>query len=93
MSVGLEAGKPLRRKVKAGSGNAERTSGVLVIISYAIDYKDGERGRNRTYNLLIKSPNSTTANQQDRPLPSADSGKVLQNPQPRRNKTEQKRED
>ena len=28
---------------------------VLVIIPYAIDYKDGERGRNRTYNLLIKS--------------------------------------
>ena len=27
----------------------------LVIIPYAIDYKDGERGRNRTYNLLIKS--------------------------------------
>ena len=28
---------------------------VLVIMPYAIDYKDGERGRNRTYNLLIKS--------------------------------------
>src|ERR1039457_4904863 len=27
----------------------------LVIIPYAIDYKDGERGRNRTFNLLIKS--------------------------------------
>jgi hypothetical protein len=55
VSVGLEAGKPLRRRVKAESENAERTSGVLVIISYAIDYKDGERGRNRTFNLLIKS--------------------------------------
>ena len=28
---------------------------LLVIIPYAIDYKDGERGRNRTFNLLIKS--------------------------------------
>jgi hypothetical protein len=28
---------------------------VPVIIPYAIDSKDGERGRNRTYNLLIKS--------------------------------------
>jgi hypothetical protein len=27
---------------------------VLVIIPYAIDYKDGERGRNRTYNLLME---------------------------------------
>jgi hypothetical protein len=55
VSVGLEADKPLRKKVKTGSGNAERTNAVLVIISYAIDYRDGERGRNRTYNLLIKS--------------------------------------
>jgi hypothetical protein len=23
--------------------------------AYVVDYKDGERGRNRTYNLLIKS--------------------------------------
>ena len=55
MSVGPEAGKPLRRKVNIGNWNAERTCGALVIIPYAIDYKDGERGRNRTYNLLIKS--------------------------------------
>ena len=32
VSVGLEAGKPLRRKVKTRSGNAERTSAALVII-------------------------------------------------------------
>ena len=55
VSVGPEPDKSLRRKVKSGSGNAERTSVVLVIIPYAIDYKDGERGRNRTFNLLIKS--------------------------------------
>jgi hypothetical protein len=35
--------------------NAERTSTMIVIIPYAVDYEDGERGRNRTYNLLIKS--------------------------------------
>ena len=28
---------------------------MIVIIPHAIDFKDGERGRNRTYNLLIKS--------------------------------------
>jgi hypothetical protein len=28
---------------------------VPVIIPYAIDFKGGERGRNRTFNLLIKS--------------------------------------
>jgi hypothetical protein len=39
VSGGLEAGKPLRKKVKTGSGNAECTSLVLVIIPYAIDYK------------------------------------------------------
>ena len=55
MSVGLEVAKPLRKNVKTGSGNAERTSAVLVVIPYAIDSKDGERGRNRTYNLQIKS--------------------------------------
>ena len=43
------------RRVKTGSANAERTSTMIVIIPYAIDFKDGERGRNRTYNLLIKS--------------------------------------
>jgi hypothetical protein len=51
--------------------------------------KDGERGRNRTYNLLIKSHNTFPANQQDSPLPSAESGKVLQNPQPPRNQEQQ----
>jgi hypothetical protein len=55
VSVGPVAGKLLRRKVKTGSGNAERSSVVLVIVPYAFDYKGGERGRNRTYNLLIKS--------------------------------------
>ena len=38
----------------------KRTIAVLVIILYAIDSKDGERGRNRTYNLLIKSSSIRT---------------------------------
>ena len=45
----------------------------------------GERGRNRTYNLLIKSHKTIPANQQDSSPTPADSGKVLQNPQPPRN--------
>jgi hypothetical protein len=81
-----EAGKPLRRKVNTGNGNAECTSVVLAIIPYIIDYKDGERGRNRTYNLLIKSPNAPSQDQSDSASTSENSGKVLQNPQPPRNK-------
>jgi hypothetical protein len=46
----------------------------------------GERGRNRTYNLLIKSHNTPAPDQQDQALNSAESGKLLQNLQPRRNK-------
>jgi hypothetical protein len=86
VSVGPEPDKSLRRKVKTGSGNAERTSVVLVIIPYAIDYKDGGRGRNRTFNLLIKTPNREDYPEEDKGLGSANSSKVLQNPQPRRNK-------
>jgi hypothetical protein len=93
-SVGLDASKPLITKIKTGNGSAKHTHRVRANILYAIDFKDGERGRNRTYNLLIKSHNSIPSNQQDSPLPSANSGKVLQNPQPRRNKkTEQKPEE
>ena len=55
MSVDLEARKPLRKKVSTGNRNAKRINAALVIIMYPIDSKDGERGRNRTYNLLIKS--------------------------------------
>jgi hypothetical protein len=34
---------------------AEHTSQGAREYPYTIDFKDGERGRNRTYNLLIKS--------------------------------------
>jgi len=54
-SVVLEAGKSLIRRVQTGSANAECGSAMIVINPYAIESKDGERGRNRTYNLLIKS--------------------------------------
>jgi hypothetical protein len=53
---------------------------------YVIDFKDGERGRNRTFNLLIKSPNTPSKSTIDTASPSADCGKVQQNPQPPRNK-------
>jgi hypothetical protein len=69
----------------------ERDTASLQAIVDAGD--SGERGRNRTYNLLIKSHNTFPANQQDSPLPSADSGKVLQNPQPPRNKINHKLEE
>jgi len=39
------------------------------------------------------SPSTDSENKEHPQVPSADSGKVLQNPQPRRNKTEQKRGD
>jgi hypothetical protein len=45
----------------------------------------GERGRNRTYNLLIKSHNAAPENKANQQLSSAKSGKVRQNPQPPRN--------
>ena len=47
--------------------------------------KDGERGRNRTYNLLIKSPNNAPENKGNQQVRSEDSGKVRQNPQLPRN--------
>ena len=49
---------------------------------------DGERGRNRTYNLLIKSHSTSSQDQLDTGLRSENSGKDLQNPQPPRNKKE-----
>jgi hypothetical protein len=49
--------------------------------------------RIRTWNQQIMSPSTDSENKGNPQLPSADSGKVLQNPQPRRNKNEQKRED
>jgi hypothetical protein len=45
----------------------------------------GEPGRNRTFNLLIKSPNTPTNNQADTALTPAECGKLLQNLQPPRN--------
>jgi len=48
-------------------------------------FEVGERGRNRTYNLLIKSHSTPPQDQQDKACGSVESGKVLQNPQPRRN--------
>ena len=55
MSVGLDDSKPLITQVKTRVGNAQHIRKVHVNILYVIDSKDGERGRNRTYNLLIKS--------------------------------------
>jgi hypothetical protein len=59
MSVGLDACKLLITNVKTGDGNAQHTRRVRMNVLYAIDFKDGERGRNRTYNLLIKSSTGT----------------------------------
>jgi hypothetical protein len=47
---------------------------------------DGGPGRTRTYNQQIMSQASEPENKENPALPSADSGKVLQNPQPPRNK-------
>jgi hypothetical protein len=55
--------------------------------------RSGERGRNRTFNLLIKSQPSPSQDQQDSPSNSEESGKVLQNPQPPRNKINHKLEE
>jgi len=46
----------------------------------------GGGGWTRTNDLGIMSPIRPAENKADQQLPSADSGKVLQNPQPRRNK-------
>ena len=45
----------------------------------------GERGRNRTYNLLIKSQKTAPENKANQQLSSAKSGKVRQNLQLPRN--------
>jgi hypothetical protein len=47
--------------------------------------KDGERGRNRTFNLLIKSSEAPITDREDKELSSAESGRILQNPQLPRN--------
>jgi hypothetical protein len=47
---------------------------------------DGEPGRTRTCNPLIKSPPTDIAAKEDKPVRSAKHGKVRQNPQPRRNR-------
>ena len=61
---------------------------VRVIFGLQVAEKNGERGRNRTYNLLIKSQSATSDSKQNKPLPPADYGKVRQSPQPPRNKTD-----
>jgi hypothetical protein len=43
--------------------------------------------------MLIQSPFPDSENKENKPLPSADSGKVLQNPHHPRTKTEHKDED
>jgi hypothetical protein len=48
--------------------------------------KFGGGGRTRTYDLRIMSQISDSDSKENQQLPSAESGKVLQNPQPRRNK-------
>ena len=54
---------------------------------------NGDPGGSRTPNPQIRSLKPATDSKVDQATKSADSGKVLQNPQPRRNKTEQKGED
>jgi hypothetical protein len=52
------------------------------------DYAEnlGGPGRTRTYNQQIMSQGTDSDNKENPALPSADSGKVRQNPQPPRNK-------
>jgi hypothetical protein len=56
--------------------------------SELIDYAEnaGGPGRTRTYNQQIMSQGTDSDNKENPALPSADSGKVRQNPQPPRNK-------
>ena len=54
---------------------------------------NGDPGGSRTPNPQIRSLRADSENKENSALPSANSGKVLQNPQPRRNKTERKQED
>jgi hypothetical protein len=49
--------------------------------------------RDSNPDMLIQSPFPDSENKENPRLRSANSGKVLQNPQPRRNKTEEKEED
>jgi hypothetical protein len=49
----------------------------------------GERGRNRTYNLLIKNSEPPVADKENKAVSPAESGKVRQNPQPGRNREEE----
>jgi hypothetical protein len=55
VSVGLNTRKPLIQKVKTGRRKPTHARGVRLHVMYVVDFKDGERGRNRTFNLLIKS--------------------------------------
>jgi hypothetical protein len=48
--------------------------------------------RDSNPDMLIQSPFPDSENKANTTLPSADSGKVLQNPQPLRNKIEQEKE-
>ena len=91
----------LPRAVAAGAHGCVdkgRLSTDLVLMIEVVEetsegnYKDGERGRNRTYNLLIKSSATPVADKEDKGLSPADSGKVVQNPQPPRNKVVRSRE-
>ena len=50
---------------------------------------DCQRGTNQTYNLQIKSQSNSSGNQSNTAASSADRRKVLQNPQPPRNKKEE----
>jgi hypothetical protein len=46
----------------------------------------GGGGRTRTYDLRIMSQSTESDSKQDQQVTSAESGKLLQNPQPPRNK-------
>src|SRR5260370_13433928 len=48
--------------------------------------RTGGGGRTRTYDLRIMRPNAPSQHQSESASPSENSGKVLQNPQPPRNK-------
>ncbi len=54
MSVVLSACKLLRTRLKTGNRNALPLEESAQILMYIIDSKDGERGRNRAFNLLIR---------------------------------------
>jgi hypothetical protein len=81
-------GRSSKRQNKSATIRNSRNKGEMEVPPDLLQVVEGigGGGRTRTYDLRIMSPETLVASKEDKGLHSADSGKVQQNSQPRRNR-------